>query len=48
MWNDIDEWCDQLETVFSKQYPTYEFAFVVLPNGGNRDHNLLVVGRGAG
>jgi SAM-dependent methyltransferase len=47
MWNRVDEWCDRLETIYSKQYPTYEFAFVVLPDGGNRANNLLVVLRGA-
>jgi hypothetical protein len=47
MWNDVDERCDRLETI-SKQFPTYELAFVALPNGGNRDHNLLVVRRDAG
>jgi hypothetical protein len=43
--NDTNEWFDRLETIYSKQYPTYEFAFVTLPKGGNR--NLLVVRRGA-
>jgi hypothetical protein len=47
MWNRVDEWCDRLETIYSKQYPTYEFAFVVLPDGGNQANNLLVVRRGA-
>jgi SAM-dependent methyltransferase len=44
-WNRFDEWRDRLETIYSKQYPTYEFAFVVLANGGY--NNLLVVRRGA-
>jgi hypothetical protein len=47
MRNCIDEWCDRLETFYSKQYPTYEFAFVVLPDGGNQANNLLVVRRRA-
>jgi hypothetical protein len=47
MWNRVDEWCDRLETIYSKQYPTYEFAFVVLPDRGNESNNLLVVRRGA-
>jgi hypothetical protein len=47
MWNRIDEWLDRLETSYSKQYPTYEFAFVVLPGRGNQANNLLVVRRGA-
>jgi hypothetical protein len=46
MWNRGDEWCDRLETSYSKQYSTYEFAFAVLPDGGNRANNLLVVGQG--
>jgi hypothetical protein len=43
----VDEWCDRLETIYSKQYPTYEFVFAVLPDPGNRANNLLVVRRGA-
>ena len=43
--NHANEWFDRLETIYSKQYPTYEFAFVTLPNGAN--YNLLVVRRGA-
>jgi SAM-dependent methyltransferase len=44
-WNRFDEWYGRLETIYSKQYPTYEFAFVVLANRGY--NNLLVVRRGA-
>ena len=44
-WNHFDEWYHRLETIYSKQYPTYEFAFVVLANRGY--NNLLVVRRGA-
>jgi hypothetical protein len=47
MWNCVDEWCSRLEAIYSKQYPTYEFAFVVLPDRGNQANNLLVVRRGA-
>jgi SAM-dependent methyltransferase len=47
IWNDIYKWFDQLETVYSKQYPTYKFAFVVMPNGESRCYNMLVVRRGA-
>jgi SAM-dependent methyltransferase len=47
MWNRVGEWCDRLETIYSKQYPTYEFAFAVLPGRGNQANNLLVVRRGA-
>ena len=48
MWNDIDQWYDRLETIYSKQYPTYEFAFVDLTKDGNRAcNNLLVIRRPA-
>jgi SAM-dependent methyltransferase len=43
--NHVDRWYDRLETIYSKRYPTYEFAFVVLRNGGS--NNLLVVRRAA-
>ena len=43
----IDKWRERLETVYAKQYSTYEFAFVVLRDGGNQANNLLVVRRGA-
>ena len=33
-WNHVDEWYDRLETIYSKRYPIYEFAFVVLANYG--------------
>ena len=46
MWNEVEQWYDQLATVYSKQYPTYEFSFVTSLNGGSRDPNLLVVRRG--
>jgi SAM-dependent methyltransferase len=39
----IDEWYARLETVYSKQYPQYEFAFVVLANPGCT--NLLFIRR---
>ena len=41
-WSDVDEWYDRLETIYSKRYPAYQFAFVVL---ANRGFNLLVVRR---
>jgi SAM-dependent methyltransferase len=44
-WNDFDEWYDRLEMIYSKQYPKYEFALVVLANRGY--NNLLVVRRAA-
>jgi SAM-dependent methyltransferase len=46
IWHEVEQWYDRLETVYSKQYPTYEFAFVTSLNGGTRDPNLLVVRRG--
>ncbi len=42
----VDEWHHRLETAYSKKYPTYEFAFVVLPGGGDAN-NLLVIRRGS-
>jgi hypothetical protein len=44
MWCHRDEWYHRLETIYSKRYPTYEFAYVVLPGAPS---NLLVVRRGA-
>ena len=41
MWSDVDKWYDRLEAIYSKKYPTYEFAFVVLANRGS--NNLLVI-----
>jgi hypothetical protein len=38
----LEEWRKRLETVYSKQYPTYEFALVTL---NRRGCNLLVVHR---
>lgn len=44
----IQDWYDRIENVYAKQYPGYEFAFVVLPNSMNRvDNNLLIVRRAA-
>jgi hypothetical protein len=42
----VDDWYDRLETIYTKQYPMYEFAFVVLPDRKNQDHNMLVIRRG--
>jgi hypothetical protein len=44
-WDRIDEWYDRVETVYSKQYPTYEFILVVLEKHG--PNNLVVVRRAA-
>ena len=44
-WKHFDEWYERLERIYSKQYPKYEFAFVVLANPGWI--NLLVVRRNA-
>jgi SAM-dependent methyltransferase len=42
----VPGWYDRIETIYSKRYPTYEFAFVVLPNPPNHcDNNLLVIRR---
>jgi hypothetical protein len=43
----VEDWYDRLETVYSKKYPTYEFALVRVPDPGNQANNLLVVRRGA-
>jgi hypothetical protein len=43
----VEDWYDRLETVYSKRYPTYEFALVSVPDPGNQANNLLVVRRGA-
>jgi hypothetical protein len=43
MRHDVDTWYDRLESTLQKEYPTHEFAYVVLPNGPG---NLLVVRRG--
>jgi len=45
-WEDFTDWYERLEKVYSKQYPGYEFAFVVLANHGY--NNLLVIRRSLG
>lgn len=45
VWDTLDNWCDRLETVYSKQYPTYEFALVILASHGY--NNMLVARRAA-
>jgi hypothetical protein len=44
-WSHLQDWRARLETIYSKQYPTYEFALVVLADHGY--NNLLVARRGA-
>ena len=44
-WDDFNAWFDRLETIYSRQYPTYEFAFVTLSERGY--NNMLVVRRAA-
>ena len=44
-WNHVQDWYGRLETIYSKVYPMYEFAFVAMANRGY--NNLLVVRRGA-
>ena len=45
-WEDIERWYERLETVYSKQYPTHEFAFVVLAK--HEYNNMLVIRRPEG
>jgi SAM-dependent methyltransferase len=45
-WEDIEKWYERLDTVYRKQYPTHEFAFVVLAD--HDDSNVLVVRRPEG
>lgn len=42
-WECFGKWYNRIEKVYSEQYPTYEFVFVVLDNRGY--NNLLVVRR---
>lgn len=42
----MEEWQNQLETIYSKQFPNHEFALVALPNSSNdRDNNLVIIRR---
>jgi SAM-dependent methyltransferase len=43
---DVEKWYERLEKVYSRQYPTHEFAFVVLAEQG--DGNLLFIRRPEG
>lgn len=42
-WEEIERWHERLETVYSKRYPTHEFAFVVLAE--HEYNNVLVIRR---
>ena len=42
----FEQWYTVLQTIYSKQYPNYEFAFVIQANPGW--NNLLVIRRNAG
>src|SRR6266480_88377 len=46
MLSDVEAWYDRLESVYSKQYPTYEFAFAgIARDGSGGSNNLLVIRR---
>jgi hypothetical protein len=46
MLSDVEAWYDRLESVYSKQYPMYEFAFAVIArDGSGGSNNLLVIRR---
>jgi hypothetical protein len=47
MTSKVDRWKDQLESIYSKRYPSFAFAFVRLPSHSNSfGNNLLVILRG--
>jgi len=42
----IERWHERLETIYSKRFPNYDFAFVEVPNSSNDwDNNLLIIKR---
>ena len=46
MLSDVEAWYDRLESVYTKQNPTYEFAFAVIArDGSGGSNNLLVIRR---
>jgi hypothetical protein len=46
MLSDVESWYDRLGSVYSKQYPAYEFAFAVIArDGSGGSNNLLVIRR---
>jgi hypothetical protein len=44
-WQHFEDWYDRLESKYSKSYPTYDFAFVILASHGY--NNMLVAHRAA-
>jgi hypothetical protein len=46
MWNRVREWCDRLETIYSKQYPTYELRVRSL--AGPRESGQQSISRSSG
>jgi hypothetical protein len=48
MLSDVEAWYDRLESVYSKQYPEYEFTFAIIArDGSGGSNNLLVIRRPA-
>lgn len=46
--NMIERWHNQLETIYSKQFPNHDFALLEVPNSSNQsDNNLLIIRSGA-
>ena len=45
--SDVEKWYHRLESFYSKQYPEFEFVFVVMPDVSNRGYHMLVARRGA-
>ena len=43
--DDVERWYERLESTYSKGYPKYEFAFVILPYGKRDANNMLVIRR---
>jgi hypothetical protein len=42
---EIENWCTELETVYLKRFPDYEFALIDLPDALRADNILLVIRR---
>jgi hypothetical protein len=38
----MEDWFELLEKTYTKQYPTYEFVFTILPSS-HKDNNLLII-----